>query len=108
MDHGLWDPLGTIENLFDDAKHGAALRQEGVFSAPVPTRWPWWLNAVAAHFRTGPGRPVLARVGQACAADQSNNVETVAGLGGVYVVSEAGGSALVSGAAGRRGRGPGG
>jgi hypothetical protein len=36
---------------------------------------------------------VLARVGQACAADQSNHAETVAGLGGVYVVvSEAGGS----------------
>ena len=32
-------------------------------------------------------------VGQACTADQSNNAETVAGLGGVYVVvSEAGGS----------------
>jgi hypothetical protein len=34
--------------LLDDAKHGAALRQEGVISAPVPTRGPWWLNAVTA------------------------------------------------------------
>jgi hypothetical protein len=91
--YGLWDPLGTIGNLFDDAKHGAALRQEGVSSAPVPTRWPWWLNAVAAAYPNWTGRPVLARVGHACTADQSNNAETVAGLGGVYVVvSEAGGS----------------
>jgi hypothetical protein len=83
--YGLWGPLGTIENLFHDAKHGAALRGEGVFNAPVPIRWLVVERRDCCNNRSGPA-PVLPRVGPGMCRRSIVPCRGGAGLGGVYAV----------------------